>query len=250
MRWQTLWQAKWILLILILLIAGTWKIAPVWTVLPGVFLVFTLYFFRDPHRTIPQGVGLIISPADGRVTDIEEVEEMEVTGKKMRRIGIFLSVFDVHVNRAPAKGRVVYTVAHPGKYHDARSPKASTHNTARTWGFDCEGTMIVVRQITGAIARRIVPWAMLGDHLRRGQHFGMIRFGSRTEIFIPLDYHVSVRVGDHVAGAQTIMARKIEKTASLPGIPKRTKPIAWHDVKSASLSTGEDAAAGRKEGRA
>jgi phosphatidylserine decarboxylase len=206
MRWQTLWQAKWILLVLAGLTAAAWTWAP-WLAGVGIGLIlFTLYFFRDPHRDIPQGPGLFVSPADGKVTDILEMEETEVTGQKMRRIGIFLSVFDVHVNRTPAAGRVVYTAEHAGSYHDARSPMASTHNAARTWGFDCDGQTIVVRQITGAIARRIVPWALLGDKLTRGQHFGMIRFGSRTEVFLPLEAAASVSVGDHVKGGASVIA--------------------------------------------
>ena len=205
MRWQTLWQAKWILLVVVLLTAGAWRWEP-WLAAIGIGLtLFTLYFFRDPKRVVPQGQGLFVSPADGKVTDILEMEENEVTGKKMRRIGIFLSVFDVHVNRAPAAGRVVYTAEHAGTYHDARSPMASTHNAARTWGFDCDGQMIVVRQITGAIARRIVPWALLGDKLGRGEHFGMIRFGSRTEVFLPLEASVSVAVGDHIKGGSSVI---------------------------------------------
>lgn len=206
MRWQTLWQAKWILFVLAALTAAAWHWVP-WLAAVGIGLVlFTLYFFRDPKRAIPQGPGLYVSPADGKVTDILEMEETEVTGQKMRRIGIFLSVFDVHVNRAPAAGRVVYTAEHAGTYHDARSPMASTHNAARTWGFDCEGRTIVVRQITGAIARRIVPWALLGDRLARGEHFGMIRFGSRTEVFLPLEASVSVAVGEHVKGGASVIA--------------------------------------------
>jgi len=206
MRWQTLWQAKWILLVLAVLTAAAWHWVPWLAAIGAGLIAFTLYFFRDPKRVIPQGPGLYVSPADGRVTDIVEMEETEVTDRKMRRIGIFLSVFDVHVNRAPAAGRVVYTAEHAGTYHDARSPMASTHNAARTWGFDCDGQMIVVRQITGAIARRIVPWALLGDRLTRGQHFGMIRFGSRTEVFLPLEASVSVAVGDHVKGGSSVIA--------------------------------------------
>ena len=216
MRWQTLWQAKWILLVLVFATWITSKILPPLALLPGALILFTLYFFRDPRRHIPRGIGVIVSPADGTVTDIAEMEENEVTGARMRRVGIFLSVFDVHVNRAPAKCRVVYTAAHEGAYHDARSPMASSHNTARTWGFDCEGMMIVVRQITGAIARRIVPWAMLGDLLERGDHFGMIRFGSRTEIYLPLDAKVSTRVGDHVKGGKTVIARIVEAAPEAP----------------------------------
>jgi phosphatidylserine decarboxylase len=215
MRWQTLWQARWILLVLVVATAAAWRLAPWLTVLPGAALLFSLYFFRDPRRDIPTGPRLIVAPADGRVTDIEVMEETEVTGRTMRRVGIFLSVFDVHVNRAPAACRVVYTAAHDGTYHDARSPMAPTHNAARTWGFDCEGTVLVVRQITGAIARRIVPWALLGDRLARGQHFGMIRFGSRTEIYLPLDAEVSVAIGQHVRGASTVLGR-------LAAVPRRS----------------------------
>lgn len=207
MRWQTLWQAKWILVLLFAALAGGWLFAPWLALLAACLILFTLYFFRDPHRLVPGDPYLVVSPADGRVTDIETMEENEVTGQTMRRVGIFLSVFDVHVNRMPAEGRVLYTAAHEGNYHDARSPMASTHNAARTWGFDCAGTTLVVRQITGAIARRIVPWALLGDRLERGQHFGMIRFGSRTEIYLPLDAEVSVTVGQHVRGAETIIGK-------------------------------------------
>ena len=227
MRWQTLWQAKWILLVLVFATWITSKILPPLALLPGVLILFTLYFFRDPRRHIPRGIGVIVSPADGTVTDIAEMEENEVTGARMRRVGIFLSVFDVHVNRAPAKCRVVYTAAHEGAYHDARSPMASSHNTARTWGFDCEGMMIVVRQITGAIARRIVPWAMLGDQLGRGEHFGMIRFGSRTEIYLPLDAKLSARVGDHVQGGSTVIARVVETRPDAPNaLPAKRKLVA------------------------
>jgi len=221
MRWQTLWQAKWILLVLVLASAVAWRVAPWLAVLTAALVVFTLYFFRDPRRRIPTGENLVVSPADGRVTDIETMEENEVTGQIMRRVGIFLSVFDVHVNRMPAEGRVVYTQSHDGTYHDARSPMAPTHNAARTWGFDCDGTTLVVRQITGAIARRIVPWALLGDRLARGQHFGMIRFGSRTEIYLPLEARVSVAIGQHVRGGETVIGQ-LQAAAKLaaPAIPE------------------------------
>lgn len=207
MRWQTLWQAKWILLLLAAAFAAAWTWTPWASVAPALMILFTLYFFRDPRRPIPEDDGVIVSPADGRVTDIGEMDEGEVTGRRMLRVGIFLSVFDVHVNRAPAAGRVVYTAEHAGDYHDARSPMASTHNAARTWAFDCDREVLVVRQITGAIARRIVPWAMVGDRLQRGQHFGMIRFGSRTEIFLPTGTELAVSTGQHVKGGSTILGR-------------------------------------------
>lgn len=208
MRWQTLWQGKWILLALGILTAAAAVFAPWYALPPGALLLFTLWFFRDPPRRIPEGPGLIVSPADGRITDIEEIDDIELLNRRVRRIGIFLSVFDVHVNRAPDNCRVVYTAEFEGTYHDARSPAASTHNTARTWGFECaDGVLLVVRQITGAIARRIVPWARLDQRLARGQHFGMIRFGSRTEICLPLEAEVCVRIGQHVKGGSSILAR-------------------------------------------
>lgn len=208
MSWPTLWQGKWFLLALVVATAAAWSFAPWLAVLPGGLLAFTLWFFRDPARSIPGGSGLIVSPADGRVTDIVELEEAELIKRRVRRVGIFLSVFDVHVNRAPADCRVVYTAEFEGTYHDARSPAASTHNTARTWGFECpDGVLLVVRQITGAIARRIVPWARPDQQLARGERFGMIRFGSRTEICLPLEAEVLVQVGDQVKAGSTIVAR-------------------------------------------
>ena len=221
MRWQTLSEGKWIFLTLAVAAAGAWFYAPWAALLPLALIAFSLWFFRDPERRIPDGPGLIVSPADGRVTDIAEIEEIEVLNRRVRRIGIFLSVFDVHVNRAPAAGRIVYCAQFQGTYHDARSPAASTHNTARTWGFECEGgLLLVVRQITGAIARRIVPWAMLEQNVARGERFGMIRFGSRTEICLPLDAEIAVRVGQKVQGGSTVLAR-LAPVAASPAVPQR-----------------------------
>ena len=221
MRWQTLSEGKWIFFTLAAAAAGAWFVSPWLTVLPLALIAFSLWFFRDPERRIPDGPGIIVSPADGRVTDIAEIEEIEVLNRRVRRIGIFLSVFDVHVNRAPAAGRIVYCAEFEGTYHDARSPAASTHNTARTWGFQCEGgLLLVVRQITGAIARRIVPWAMLEQNVARGERFGMIRFGSRTEICLPLDAEIAVRVGQKVEGGSTVLAR-LAPVAPSPAAPPR-----------------------------
>ena len=221
MRWQTLSEGKWIFLTLILAAAVAWFYAPWAAVVPLALIAFSLWFFRDPERRIPGDPGLIVSPADGRVSDIAEIEEIEVLNRRVRRIGIFLSVFDVHVNRAPAAGRIVYCAEFEGTYHDARSPAASTHNTARTWGFECEGgLLLVVRQITGAIARRIVPWALLEQNVARGERFGMIRFGSRTEICLPLDAEIAVRVGQKVKGGSTVLAR-LAPVAVSPAAPHR-----------------------------
>jgi len=150
---------------------------------------------------------VVVAAADGVVADIGEVEETEVVKKRQRRVGIFLSVFDVHTNRAPIDGRVIYRQHHPGLCLDARSPDCSGKNEAMTWAFENPRATLVVRQLTGAIARRIVGWSKVGDELKKGERFGMIRFGSRTEVYLPLDATVTVKVGDRVAGGTTVIAR-------------------------------------------
>jgi phosphatidylserine decarboxylase len=170
-------------------------------------LLFTLYFFRDPERIPPKDDHLAVSPADGVVTTVDEVEETEFLNKKVRRIGIFLSVLDVHINRAPLAGEVTHSEPKPGKFLDARNPKSSFLNQSRTWVFSGPVATVMVKQITGAIARRICPWAVVGDKLERGERFGMIRFGSRTEMFFPLEAEVLVKLGDKVRGGETPVAR-------------------------------------------
>jgi phosphatidylserine decarboxylase len=207
MRLQTLWEARWILGVLALLavIFGLFLAWAFWFF----FLLFlcTAAFFRDPERVVPPDRNLIVAPADGTVMDILELDENEVLKTKMRRVGIFLSIFDVHTNRAPIDGRVVYCQHRRGLFLDARRPDCSEKNQSVTWAFENPRVTIVVRQITGAIARRIVAWAKVGDELKKGERFGMIRFGSRTELYLPLSATVLVGVGDHVAGGATPIAR-------------------------------------------
>jgi phosphatidylserine decarboxylase len=148
-----------------------------------------------------------VAAADGVVADIVEIDETEVLKTRCRRVGIFLSVFDVHVNKAPIAGKVIYRQHHPGLYLDARDPECSKKNEALTWAIEGAQVTLVIRQITGAIARRIVPWSKVGDEVAKGFRFGMIRFGSRTEVYLPLDATVEVKVGDRVAGAATVIAR-------------------------------------------
>src|SRR5207248_9233180 len=134
-------------------------------------------------------------------------QEHEVLRMPTRRVGIFLSIFDVHTNRAPVEGRVIYREHRKGLCLDARRPECSEKNESMTWAFQNARATIVVRQLTGAIARRIVGWAKVGDELKRGQRFGMIRFGSRTEVYLPLDAEILVKVGDHVKGGASVIAR-------------------------------------------
>ena len=179
-------------------------------VFAAAMIVFSLWFFRDPERVSPADPLLAVSPADGTVTLVEEVEEDQFFKRRMKRVSIFLSVFDVHVNRTPIAGEVVFTEGRGGLYLDARKPEASVLNESLYWVFgskECMERAVGVKQITGAIARRIVPWAKVGETLVRGERFGMIRFGSRTDLYLPLDSEVLVAVGQKVKGGETPVAR-------------------------------------------
>ncbi|MEI6082123.1 MAG: phosphatidylserine decarboxylase [Verrucomicrobiota bacterium] len=178
-------------------------------VITGALLLFCLWFFRDPERKPPTDTSLAVSPADGTVTLVDEVEEAQFFKRRMKRISIFLSVFDVHVNRTPIAGEVLFTEGRGGLYLDARHPEASALNESLFWVFGSKENLeraVAVKQITGAIARRIVPWAQLGESMERGERFGMIRFGSRTDLYLPLDVEVLVSVGEKVKGGETAVA--------------------------------------------
>jgi phosphatidylserine decarboxylase len=207
LRPQTLYEGRWIFAILVVLGVVAWCIS---TWLPLLFVALILYtfaFFRDPERVAPADPDSVVAAADGVVADIVEIEEAEVLKTTARRVGIFLSVFDVHTNRAPVAGRVTYREHREGLCLDARSPDCSNKNESMTWAFENPRATLVVKQLTGAIARRIVGWSKVGDELQKGERFGMIRFGSRTEVYLPLDATVLVKVGDRVVGGATIIAR-------------------------------------------
>ena len=173
-----------------------------------VFLIaFVLYFFRDPERYVPADESIIVSAADGLVVGIDEMEEPDFHLGPMIRVAVFLSVFDVHINRTPCDGTVKSTVYRAGKFLDVRHPQSSQLNEARSWWLETPHGNVAVRQIAGLIARRIVAWAGEGTPLQRGQRFGMIRFGSRTEVFLPVDCTVLVKIGDRVQGAATPIAK-------------------------------------------
>jgi len=207
MRLQTLSEARWIFVILVLLAVVAWFVSGWLSLLFMVLFFCTVAFFRDPNRRVPPDPLVIVAAADGTVTDIAELDENEVLKRKTRRVGIFLSIFDVHTNRAPIDGRVIYRQHREGLCLDARRLECSEKNESMTWALENPRVAIVVRQLTGAIARRIVAWAEIGDELKKGQRFGMIRFGSRTEVYLPLAATVLVKVGDHVLGGSTIIAQ-------------------------------------------
>ena len=211
LRFQTLYEGRWIFAVLLVFTGGLWASRSwltIWPTLVGIaLLVFTVYFFRDPDREVPADPQSVVAAADGVVQDIREVEEPEVAHSKMKRVGIFLSVLNVHTNKAPIDGKVIYSKEYAGAYLDARDPDASGKNACRTWAFQNDRATVVVRQLTGLIARRIVGWSNVGDTVQKGERFGMIRFGSRTEIYVPLDAEITAHIGDRVEGGVTVIAR-------------------------------------------
>jgi phosphatidylserine decarboxylase len=208
MRFQTLIEGRWIFFAVAVLgwaglyVGWTWLV-----ILAFLLFLFCVNFFRDPDRAIPEGDDVVVSAADGVVADILEIDENEVLKTRCRRVGVFLSVVDVHVNKAPIAGKITYRQHHEGLFLDARDPACSEKNEALTWAFEGAKATLVVRLLTGAIARRIVPWSQVGETVTKGFRFGMIRFGSRTEVYLPLDAEVMVKIGDRVKGAETVIAK-------------------------------------------
>ncbi|HJD97403.1 phosphatidylserine decarboxylase family protein [Mailhella massiliensis] len=173
-----------------------------------VALWFSVHFFRDPERVVPQEKGLAVSPADGRIIRIEKRTD-PMNGEERLCISIFMNIFSVHVNRAPVSGTVIGIRYLPGKFFNAAWDKASTDNEQCLWQMrDEEGATWTFVQIAGLIARRIVPHAEQGDVLRRGQRFGMIRFGSRVDVYLPSDYTAAIRIGENVFAGQSVLAKK------------------------------------------
>jgi phosphatidylserine decarboxylase len=207
MRFQTLYEGRWIFLATLFLALLSLPFSTYLAALVLAFFIYELMFFRDPNRPDPGDQNAIVAAADGTVADIQEIQEREVLHAHTKRVSIFLSIFDVHTNRVPVSGRVIFRNHRPGLCLDARRLDCGEKNEAMTWAFQNQRVTVVVRQLTGAIARRIVAWAEVGDELKRGERFGMIRFGSRTEIYLPLEAEVLVKVGDHVKGGATIIAR-------------------------------------------
>jgi phosphatidylserine decarboxylase len=207
MRSQTLYEGRWIFAILLVLILVSTLISAWLALVFAAVFLYTIAFFRDPERADPADANAVVAAADGVVADIKEIEEPHVLKSVARRVGIFLSVFDVHTNRAPVAGRITFRQHAKGLCLDARHADCAEKNESMTWAFQNARVTIVVRQLTGAIARRIVGWSQVGDELKRGERFGMIRFGSRTEIYLPLNAEMLVKVGDRVKAGATVIAR-------------------------------------------
>lgn len=161
-----------------------------------------LNFFRDPDRKIPTESGVIVSPADGRVVQVVE-ENLE--GQRVRRVSIFMSPFDVHVNRAPISGTIREVSYQKGAFHVASQPRASLENEQNVFTIEGEQGKVVVRQIAGVLARRIVFWKKPGDRLERGERVGLIKFGSRVDVLLDSEVELRVKVGDHIQAGSSIL---------------------------------------------
>ncbi|MBF0293999.1 MAG: phosphatidylserine decarboxylase [Magnetococcales bacterium] len=190
-------------------LAGTWSslARPVVGIL-WLLAIWCVWFFRDPDRQTPQGEGMVIAPADGRVVAVEVVPEAPLSGLPARKFSIFMNVFSVHVNRFPVPGRVEKVSYHAGRFLNAALDKASSENErmevlART----ASGVPITFVQVAGLVARRIVCYLQPGQSLAAGERFGLIRFGSRVDVYLPLTAHIELAIGDATVAGETVIAR-------------------------------------------
>lgn len=176
-----------------------------------VFVFFSVYFFRDPNPNVPSAAGAIVAPAHGKVDAIEETDEPTFLGGRCRRVSIFLSVFDVHVQNAPVAGRIALSRYTHGQFLNALRSDSATHNENLFLGIESAerpGEKVAVRLIAGLIARRIVPWTETGATVARGERIGLIQFGSRVDLYLPLDAQVVVALGARVKGGETVIAQR------------------------------------------
>jgi phosphatidylserine decarboxylase len=181
----------------------TWLSDPLWA-LPAILLAaFFLWFFRDPQRTVPDGTGFVVSPADGKVTDISPVT---IDGVRLTRISIFLNVFNVHVNRSPIAGVIREIKYQKGKYLNAMNEASAGQNEQNIVTVEGEGQTVVFKQIAGLLARRIVFSKKVGELVERGERVGLIKFGSRVDVLLDGSASVCTKLGDHVRGGSSVLA--------------------------------------------
>lgn len=201
-----------------------WFASPWLAVVPLLLAVFFLWFFRDPERIIPNAAGALVSPADGKVTD---VSAFNWSGEKKTRISIFLNVFDVHVNRSPIAGIVRDVRYKRGKFLNAMNETSAEQNEQNVVELEGDGQRIVFKQIAGLLARRIVFRPKIGDRLERGQRIGMMKFGSRMDVVFDASAAVKVKVGDRVRGGESILAylpvQRELATAAHPALSEGTR---------------------------
>jgi len=189
-----------------LIVAGVllgWLTRPAWAIIPFLLAFFFLWFFRDPERVIPTEPGAVVSPGDGKVTDISPVT---VGAEKLLRLSIFLNVFNVHVNRSPIAGVIRDVRYQRGKYLNAMNVASAEQNEQNIVTVEGDGQRVIFKQIAGLLARRIVFYPKVGDRLERGQRVGLIKFGSRVDVLMDVSARPNVKVGDHVKGGSTVLA--------------------------------------------
>lgn len=186
-----------------------WNVAAVVLVLLALF-VFS--FFRDPERVIPADAGAVVSPGDGRVVVVTD-EECE--GRPGKRVSIFLAVWNVHVNRSPAAGTITKMEYRPGKFLAAMRERASVENEQNVFTLSTDAGEIMFKQIAGLIARRVVSWKKVGEKVARGERIGLVRFGSRVDLWVPKDAEILVKVGENVKGGSSVLARWPAKPATI-----------------------------------
>jgi phosphatidylserine decarboxylase len=171
------------------------------------FVLFTVYFFRDPEAKSPQGANLVLAPGHGKVDVIDTTSEPQFMGGDCQRVSIFLSVFDVHVQNAPVGGKIGFYKYTTGQFLNAMKTESATFNENALIGFETtDSRRVGVRLIAGLIARRIIPFISLGEEVTRGQRVSLIQFGSRADVYLPRNAKVSVKLGDHVVGGETVLA--------------------------------------------
>jgi phosphatidylserine decarboxylase len=172
----------------------------------AIVALWVAYFFRDPERTGARGDRVVVCPADGKLIMITQVDEPAFLHGPALRLSIFMNVFDVHVNRYPVSGRVEYQHYNPGKFLNAAAEKSSLENEQSTIGIESGPRKVMVRQIAGLIARRIVTYPKLGDSVQQGDRLGIIRFGSRVDVFLPVGSRVVAKLGDRTVAGSTVLA--------------------------------------------
>ena len=183
----------------------TWVLISLW----ALFTAFTFYFFRDPDPMTPTGANLVVAPGHGTVDVIDTTTETDFMGGECRRVSMFLSVLNIHVQNAPVTGRVAFFKHTPGQYLNAMKTDSARFNENILMGFDCaepHGEKIGVRLIAGMIARRIVPWVAQADAVQRGERISLIQFGSRVDVYLPMRAKIRVNPGDKVKGGETVIA--------------------------------------------
>ncbi len=177
----------------------------------ALFALFCVWFFRDPDAIVPTGPDVIVAPAHGKVDAIDETTEPDFLGAACRRISIFLSVIEVHVQKAPVAGKIAHLKHTPGQFLSALKSESATHNENVLIGFESSekpGERIAVRLIAGVLARRIIPWITAGDRVARGERISLIQFGSRVDIYLPMTTKIQVNLGETVRGGETVVATR------------------------------------------